>query len=293
MVLAVTLCSAVLPGCAPAIRGTSAEAAKGATSGLTQESLAQLEDPQTRARIAAVLGTPEMQKALQELAAGLSEGVVLGLSDEALAAHVDKVAGRFADVLVTTMSKTADAATSPEAQARMSRFVGAVVASAVRAAAAEIPRGGVAPGLAEIVNAPELKHAIGEVARTIAHQGVVGSNEGMSELEAQEDKEAKPLGGLVAFFTERWYLAVGFVAVMMLAAPLFWLAREHRAWRKLREDALRRSVRVDALLRAIESGGEGADVIAILRAQILAEPRAREERATRRERTSIPRPSHA
>src|SRR5689334_12871899 len=69
-------------GCAQTAKSAGAEAAKGAVPAGTRAELTTLEDPNTRERLAGVLATPEVQRAIDELSAGISRGVVEGLTSE-------------------------------------------------------------------------------------------------------------------------------------------------------------------------------------------------------------------
>jgi hypothetical protein len=126
----------------------------------THSALDTMEDQKTRARVAAVLATPEMQQAMQELSGGLSQGVVNGLTSDQMTAQTDKLVGRFihsfmrelargldedlAPAMGTITSKSIDSAMesamSPAHQQQIDRFSAAIVSSVMRGAAQEIPQ---------------------------------------------------------------------------------------------------------------------------------------------------------
>jgi hypothetical protein len=295
LALAIACAGTGVASCATAIRSGGSEAAKGATSAVTHESLKELEDPQVRARVAAVLATPEMQRALGELSAGLSRGVVAGLSSEQLSAHIDGLTTRFTQSLFTALGKGFD---SPQTQEKLDRFANAVVAATMKAVGTEIPDS-IAPAvqkaMTDMLRSPEFKAALGETVRTIAHDAVVGSNEALAELteKRKRDQGGEPLAGLFAPFAGRSWLLVLLGAAIVFGVPLIWLARERAEARRFREDAERRNARADALLRAIETEkGYSPNIIALLREQILHDLHE-EKKIERAARLRHSRPSHA
>ncbi len=302
-----------------------------------------LEDARTRERMAAVLATPEMQRALADLSGGLSQGVVKGLSSEQLSAEVDKLVGVFVHALMREMASSLNGdfgpaidafatkridnafgvAFSPAHQEQMDRFTNAVVGSVMRSVAQEIPKSmgpalrqtmtddlgpamrdmmqkDLAPGMAAMITTPELKAALAQTAREVAHQAVLGSNEGLAEVAEQRkhDKSANPLGVVGSFFTERTWLLAALVVGLALAVPLAWLVRERRLARKRQAEIERRNARAAALLGAMEASPDGTysnNLLAMLREQLLEE--TIEATPKELERTmgppSAPRPRHA
>lgn len=156
----------------------------------TESALEQMEDEKTRARVAAVLATPEMQRAMQELSGGLSQGVVNGLTSDQMTAQTDKLVSRFVHSLMgelargldedlgpamtTITSKSIDAAMNsamtPAHQQQVERFTAAIVASVMRGAAQEIPQS-VAPALHKAMT-DEIGPALSEMMRVDVAPGL-------------------------------------------------------------------------------------------------------------------------
>lgn len=226
-----------------------------------------------------------------------------------------------------------DAAMSPEHQAKMAAMIAAIVSQVMRSAANEIPTTmapalrkamaddigpavrdmmakDLAPGMAAMVRSPEFKTAMGETAREVARQAVLGSNEGLAEVaeKREHDKSGNPLGVLGTFFMTRSWLIAALVTALVLAIPLLWLARERRLSRRQQLEIERRNARAAALLGAMEAAPEGrwsSDLLVMLREQLLdetvkdpkASKAARGERVTPEEppppSRQPPRPRHA
>jgi hypothetical protein len=302
-----------------------------------------MEDEQTRARVAALLATPEMQRAMQELSGGLTQGVVKGLSSDEMSVHMNKLVGQFLRAIMSelarglnddlgpaltaitgrTIDAAFDSALSAQHQQQIDRFTAAIVGSVLRATAQEIPQSlapamhkamledvgpairemmhkDLAPGMSAMIRSPDFKAALGETTREVAHQAVLGSNEGLAELaeKRKNDNGGMPLGVVGAFFAKRTWLLVALVTAVVFSIPLLWLARERRLARRFRADAERRNARAAALLGAMEAAPDGAwssKLLDMLREQLLEETTS-----TRREDLEPPqsgapgqRPHHA
>lgn len=304
-------------GCAPTVRGASAEAASAATPAAAEAGLRLLEDPAVRARLAAALATPEVQEALREVSAGVARGVVDGASSE--------------------LAVALDEGLSAERRAAAERFTSSLAAAFVRGAAEEVPRTlapamrealvtelgpalrevmtkEASPAVASMLAAPELRAALGDVAHDLARSAVIGSNEALVELDErrQRGQGGMPLGAFAAFFEGRTWLVglVGLVvAGLAFSVPFAWLLRDRRRSRRAREEAAQQRVRArertSALLAALEATDEPhrppRALLSLLREQLLLdEDAAREEpsRGIERRRRPAPRsprvtPRHA
>jgi len=321
-------------GCAPTVRSASSAAAKGAVPAAAESSLSLMEDPQTRQRVVSALETPEMQRALQDLSAGLTQGVVKGLASDEMNAHVQKMVGQFLrafmvelargmnDVASGAVDSAFAAAMSPQHKQQLEQFTAAIMGSVMRGAAQEIPSAfgpalhktmvddvgpalaemmhkDFAPGMAAMIKSPDFKAALGETAREVAHQAVLGSNEGLAELSEKRKNDAggMPLGVVGAFFAGRTWLLGALVVAAMFSVPLLWLIRDRRQARRFREEAERRNARAAALLGAMEAAPDGqwsSHMLRMLREQLLEEAtNATEDKMDVAPRSGPPRPRHA
>ncbi|AKU99045.1 hypothetical protein AKJ09_05709 [Labilithrix luteola] len=284
-------------GCASSIRGASAEAARGGTPAAAESALDKLEDVRTQERIAAVMRAPEMQGAMRELGAGLSQGVVERLSSDEMNARIDELVSRFTRAVVTSVEAEALSDTN---KAELERFASAVTATVLRATSTEFPHSvgpalhraivdelgpalresmhnDLGPGVVALLHSPELKAALGETAHDVAKHAVLGSNEGLAELaeKTRHNEGGSPLGVFGEFFGKRTWLLAVLVTALVFGVPLVWLWRERRADRRYRDEAVRRNARAAALLDAMEASGEDASsrrILEMLREQLVAEP---------------------
>lgn len=239
----------------------SAEAARGAPPALTDSTLDVLEDEQTRARIAAVLATPELQQAMQEISRALTDGIVEGLSDERMSELVEKLSARLTGALVTSSMQA------------VAREIPQSIAPALRQAIVDE----LGPAFAATLRDEQLRGALGETSHEIARQAVRGSNAALAELAEQQRREegGRPLGAIGVFFGERMWLLAVLGAALVFLIPIVWLYKEHRSARRYREETERRNARAGALLGAIEATGQSAlppELLAMLREQLLESP---------------------
>lgn len=276
-------------GCAPSVRAAGASAAEGAVPAGTHSALSTLEDPATRARIAAIVASPEVQRAINDLSAGVSRGVVDGLTSEEVKRRLDELVSSLANAVVRAVDSAFDEALSDRNQKAVDRFASAITTSVMRSAAGEIPESiapairkamveELGPGLAEAIRSPEMKAALGELSHDVARSATLGANNALAELdEKRKEKEGgMPLGGVGAFFAGRTWLLAALVVGLILAIPLAWLLRERRRSRRMQEQAMLRTERAAALLSALEAsrdkGAVSPDMITFVRKQLLGEP---------------------
>jgi hypothetical protein len=231
----------------------------------------------------------------------------------------DDVGPAMTKITSATVDSAMNAAMSPVHQQQVERFSSTIVASAMRGLAQEIPqslapamrkamsddlgpalaavmRDDVAPGMAQMLRSSEVKAAFGETAREVAHQAVLGSNEGLAELAEKRKREegGSPLGAIGAFFAPRMWLLGAIVVGTLLMLPLLWLVRERQRSTHYRAMAERRSARAAALLGAMEAAPEGAwssGVLDMLRKELLED--TTQTRAEDLETGTPQRPRHA
>ncbi|RYG66020.1 hypothetical protein EON77_17875 [bacterium] len=224
-------------GCSvPTIRGATAEAVKGATPAVADSALDLMEDEQTRQRMMRVLSSPEVQESIKSLTADVSKGVLAGLTDEEVKARSTALVESMTHAMLQSVTR-------PENLAAISRATEAVTASAVhgamRAAKEDISRDigpelhrvmteelgpafsqvlreRVVPGVAGILNEPVMRDSLASTVRLVAKEAVVGSNEGLAELEHQHPSDGM-LAGTVKFFTSHIWVAGALMLGMIIA----------------------------------------------------------------------------
>jgi hypothetical protein len=150
-----------------------------------------------------------------------------------------------------------------------------------------------APGMADMVRSQEVKTAIGETAREVARQAVLGSNEGLAELAEKRKREqgGSPTGAFILFFTEHAWFAVLVGCVIAFGVPLLLLLRGRSRATKFRLEAERRNARAEALLEAMEAEGRwSSNLLSLLRENLLdADPDAPPRSEPSRPRSGTPR----
>jgi hypothetical protein len=288
----------VLIACAPTVRSASEQAVKGAAPAAADAGLSILEDQRTRQRLAEVLATPEMQQAMGELSAGLSDGVVKRLGSDEMAVHTTKLVDQFTRAFMTAFGQSMRELTPPGGalEERADRLASTIAASVTRSMAREIPQSlapalhraiaddlgpamgevmhkDMAPGFAAMLKSPDVQSALAETTHEVARQAVLGSNMGLAELteKKKHDEGGSPLGSVGAFFATRTWLLVLVIATAVFSLPLVWLLRERKAATRYRQEAERRTNRAAALLAAIERTGErgwSPSVLELLREQL-------------------------
>lgn len=243
--------------CAPSVKSAGAQAASGATPAAVETSLEKLEDPRTRARIAALMATPEMQQAVRELVASVSQGALQGLSSDEMAGYTDKLVGQFSHALALAIARdfgaatdglvrhsvdtALDEATSGAARAKMERLAAAVTSSVMRSAASTLPESvgpalqkalvdemgpalrdvmqrDVAPGMAAMIRSPDFQAALSDTTRQVAREAVLGSNEGLAEL---SEKRKREQGGMPLGAVGAFFAARTWLLVLLIAAAVF------------------------------------------------------------------------
>ncbi len=295
--------------CAPSVRSASKAAVQGAAPAAADAGLTMMEDQRTRQRVADIMGTPEVQQAIQELSGGVSAGVVKGLTSDEMTAHMTKLVEQFTQAFMVGFTRSVgEVDLGPAAdklQARADGIAASITASVARSLAKEVPESiapalhkaivddvgpamgevmhkDVAPGFASMMKSPDVQAAFAQTTREVARQAVLGSNEGLAELaeKKKRDEGGSPLGTIGAFFATRTWLLVLLVAAVVFAIPLIWLLRERREATRYREEAERRTNRASALLAAIERNGEQGwsnNVLELLREQLIGESAARRD----------------
>ncbi len=193
-------------GCA----GTVRSASRAAVPVVVDESLGAFEDPITRRRFEQILGSPEMQGALEATARGLLHGAVEPGSEERVraltAAMTDAVAEALAhDIPERLLPATVDGmraqlreALSPEdRRALMDAVDGAItqaIATAIRSASVELPRTfvpAIVPAmrgaLVESLNSPDLHAAVAGVTADAIRAALISSRQLIIELHDQSE----------------------------------------------------------------------------------------------------------
>jgi hypothetical protein len=223
---------------------------------------------------------------LARLVAEFTSAVVQVLAERV--AELEPALGRLADETerrAASLTAAVVGAATQEIVRAMGPAIRAMITDEIGPALRQTMADELGPGLAAMLRAPEVNAALGETARVVAREGVIGSNDALVILAEQhrDDRSDAPLGLLGRYFGTRTWLLAAIVVAAVLAIPLAWLFRERIRARRYREESERRAARADALFEAVEraGGAPSSELIALLRQQIVRQDAASEREARR------------
>jgi hypothetical protein len=217
----IVLIAGLVSGCGmPVIK----EATKQATAGAMEQGLGAFEEARMRQRVADIVASPEMQKAMRDIAAGFTNGVTGSLTDEETVKRVTLLTS----VIATTAARAAvDGAlaelTSSSNEKRMEEMAVSTATAGTRAAMQEMNAQvvaametfgpglrtalseDVASGMRDVLTRPELQQALAATAFELARQVVLGTNQGTADLE-QRHKKVGTLARITGLLAEASWL---------------------------------------------------------------------------------------
>jgi hypothetical protein len=222
-VLLLVACAFGAAGCAPAVRQSSAEVAKGAVPATVDTTLNKLEEQRTRQQLMNIMGSPEMKRAVAELSESFTEGIGDGLGSDAMAANMTNLVQELTRAFMVAFAESVRAY-GPAMQKAIAQDLGPAISDTLHKE--------LAPGLASMLETPELQAALGHTSREVAHQIVLGSNEGLAETSEKQKHEAppQPLGTIATFLTSRMWLVIA-VPALIIVGLLVWMLKQLRDMR--------------------------------------------------------------
>jgi hypothetical protein len=182
-------------------------ASRSAVPVIVDEGLGAFEDPVNRQRLAAIMGSPEMQQAIREAAEAAIAGALeptaesrgrafaAGVTDSVADAMARDIRDKIVPAAVDAMHEAFDEANTPEERSAVRRFIDESVSqattAAVRSASKELPTT-LAPALrqalVENLNSPELRQAVSGVAADATRSALLSSRDVILQLREQGDK---------------------------------------------------------------------------------------------------------
>jgi hypothetical protein len=240
--------SMILVGCGATVRSAAQDVPRIAVPIMIDETLRSFEDPATRERVARVLATPEMRRAIQEVTAAAMDGALAKSSSEQVDARLDEIVGRltaaFSRALLEVLRGELGGIGSPEYVAAehrieqdLSNAVAGATRSALRTAADEIPETvgpSVRKALVNELQSPELRAALAVTVAEISRQAIGSSRDVIIEMQREAAKAGRPsvfdqLGQMVT-------LAWGATLVLgaALLALLAWVLQTRRRTKRFR-----------------------------------------------------------
>jgi hypothetical protein len=190
------LCAGGSLGCAGAFTSASVKASRAMVPVVVDESLASLEDARNRERVERILGTPEMQRAIEEAARAATTGALAPDTVDTLQGVTAQLTETVADVLardlrekiipasIEGMQESLHDALSPEAVAAATSALRHAVANAtdaaIQAAARDLPST-LAPALrasiVESLDSPDLRASVAGIASDATRSALVSSRD--------------------------------------------------------------------------------------------------------------------
>jgi hypothetical protein len=267
-----------LTGCRARLNSAIAEAPRKAVPAAIDEVLIAGEDPVIRARftraIAVLLETPEMQRAIAEVAkvavAGAFDQATTEESEQRIKELTKVVSSALAeslaqDVVPAVMSSARESLNDELSPEEVSRLEGVVTTltstatrAAMRAAASEIPTTvgpAVRQSLAQELRSAELRAAVSVVVNEAARQAVASSRQAMVDLRAEGIASGTP-GPIEGMrLTAIRFAWLGMIVVAALVVGLaVWFVRSQRRAKRYR--AVLKELIADRAALAKEAGDD-------------------------------------
>jgi hypothetical protein len=236
-------------GCAPSLRGGSAEITKGAVPAAVDTTLDKLQEPKTRQQIVGVVESPEMRSAIIDLSEGVTEGIGQGLGSDAMTANMEKLMRQLARSFMLAMLDSMRTL-GPTLERSIKEDLGPALRTSMRDE--------IGPGIASVLDAPELRTALGHTAQAVAHDAVLGSNAALAELaeKKKHDEGGQPVGTIAALLEGRSYVLIALGVLVFLVLPIVWMLWQLTTVRRYLQQVsgktpreLRRSLRAGAQAR--------------------------------------------
>jgi hypothetical protein len=267
-----------IAGCAHAAKETAKEASQTAAQTGVQATVSAMSDPRTRKAIGELLNDPEIQASARELAANVSQGAVMGLTQEEQMARIEEFSRRYVTALSSALVEglgpnlsreaAAIAAASTDAamravlsdrhRAEMEGLSAAMARAGARAmaegirddigpAVRDVLARDVGPGLGGMLNDGQLSRALERTSDRVTRAVVLGA------------RQAVPTSASSLTFLG---LSLNVVGLMLIASALgffvaigllVWSLRLRRQLRREHEEAQRSEASVLLLARAIKA----------------------------------------
>lgn len=305
-----------MTGCAVPIRiaDINRDLPRNVMPALVQAGVDTMSDPMTQKRVQHLLADPEVRAMQKALVAGLVDGTLATLSDRERAERIGALTTQAVTGIIRGATRelgqgladatggAVDSALSPERRRALEGLVSAVVMTTFRAAVqglreAEVGKvlataitqdlgpalhkslgSDLAPGLAELLRNEELNQALGQTARMLGREMVLGATEGLAK--AQQPKEDGSLLSRAAELAHqgaRLFGTAAWLLVAIIIALLVWTLKLRTQARGYREEAARRAAATHLLTeasKAAEGKPWAEELLASLQERLAAQDEA-------------------
>jgi hypothetical protein len=189
----------VLAGCGSILRQASEEVPRAATPAVVDSGLEQLEDPKVRARIAAIMQTPEIKAALDAAAAEIANGAVGGLTRDDAQARLDRLATALVASTARALAQSVRTELVPATREvvrglsdadkkaitdAVSAGTQAITKDVAQTLGTELPPA-LGKTIATSLEKPEVRAQFEDVVRQVAKSSALGAAEAASEIQAR------------------------------------------------------------------------------------------------------------
>jgi hypothetical protein len=182
-----------LMGCEATVRSAANEVPRIAVPITVDTLLDSLEDPRVRERIARLMETPEMQRAVGESGAAAVRGALEGAASEETRQRLTALSTEIAEAFTRAV---AEGLSPDQALGRaLNGSIARVTRESVRAAAGEVPASlgpAVRQSLIKELATPELRKAIADTTADVTRETLVKSRDVIEDMQAQPHR-----GGLI------------------------------------------------------------------------------------------------
>jgi hypothetical protein len=250
---------------------------KSATPVAIQAGIDKMDDPATQLRIAQMMARPEMRAVQREMVAGLVDGTLQTLGEGERSARIDALVNKAItgmlrgasreltpmakDMTRNAMNGALDAALDPGRRANLESSVGVIVSTSVRSAAEGLReanigqtvsaamtdeigpafeqsmRDSVAPALAELLKNEDFRRELGETARVLGREMVLGATDALAEKKDPGDGSLLSRISGLASQGARLFGTAAWLFVLVIVALVVWVIKLNAQTKRYRNES--------------------------------------------------------
>ena len=282
----------LLAGCAHAAGAVGAEVAGQATPAAIVGAVEAVEDPDLRATLVDLAGTPEVEQAAARLIARLTDGALTSLGAEDRAKRIGDAADLYVEELARSVGKAMHGAIGPEMVSIVVRSVDASLARAMsddsvariggvvdvltrrtlstlatalreelRPAVVAMLREDIGPAIRDGLEDPRTRGAIGATTRVMTREVILGMQDAFERIDARHEAgrgRATALTGLqqLAEVGPNYFFFATIGLVLVVTMLIAWLLRSRAKAREAAAESERHEAALLAVATALETTGD-------------------------------------
>lgn len=271
-------------GCAATPRSLAREVAAAAPPAAISSTLHALNDDENQRLVLSLLRSPEMRQAARELSAEVADGALVVMSEPERVARVEQMTARYvatitramtrslasgiradlgpalAAVVRDTVAGTMREAMKQENQRDLERVVAGVTRATVEAAGrgmSESVARDFVPAIRDALTSEQTARALASASRSLAREAVLGSNEAMTQIQRQQERQGRPsFLSRISNLTEDGVKIMRMVTVAAVAAAVMlglWVLRLTLRTRKIQAESERNAASAVLFAEAIRA----------------------------------------